>query len=129
MLKYKRNIFDQTIYIFVLDMLLGLLAQFHTSGLIYCIIVVVFFQMQSCFFAIHIFSAGSMLKDSECERYFLYYINVEFIEEFNTENLSKPLTCSVRFEKYLTVYDCTGLYSSQQSPIGSSLLCKLILDL
>jgi len=66
-LKYKRNIFDQTIYIFVLNMLLGLLAQFHTSGLIYCIIVVVFFQMQWCFFAIHIFSAGSMLKDSECK--------------------------------------------------------------
>jgi len=41
------------------------------------------------FFAINIFSAGSMLKDTECKDHF-YYINVEFIEEFYTENLSKP---------------------------------------
>ena len=35
--------------------------------------------------AIHIFSAGSMIKDTECKDHF-YYINVEFIAEFYTEN-------------------------------------------
>jgi len=40
-------------------------------------------------FEIHIFSAGSMLKDTECEDHF-YYINVKFIKEFYTEILSTP---------------------------------------
>jgi len=58
-----------TFYVQNLNMLPSFLAQFHALGLFYCIIVFVLFQMQWCYFAI-LFSAGSILKYTECRDHF-----------------------------------------------------------
>jgi len=52
-----------------------------------------------------IFSALDQCSRSANVKIIFYYINVEFIEEFYTENLSKPYTCSVRLKFTKTVYD------------------------